>query len=77
MTRTLQNLGDNKGLVLTPNMLDHLGVSDEVEVVLEDGKIVITAPNPKSTGRGRSFDDAMASTFERYGQTMRDLADAG
>jgi len=76
MTRTLQNLGDNKGLVLTPIMLQHLGVSDEVEVVLEDGKIIITAPVVADQHLGRSFDEAVASTFDRYGKTLRDLADA-
>ena len=77
MTRTLENLGDNKGLVLTPAMLDHLGVCNEVEVVLEHGKIVLMAPCTGTTERRRSFDDAVASTLDRYGNTLRDLADAG
>lgn len=77
MTKTLEKLGQDKTLVLTPEMLTHLGASDEVEVTLEDGKIVITAPRNTSHRAGKTFEDAMESTFERYPQTMRDLAKAG
>ena len=43
MTRSLQKVGNSKGLVMTRTMLEHLGVTDAVEVLIEEGRIVITA----------------------------------
>lgn len=74
MTKTVQRLGDPDGLALTPAMKNYLGVSDEVEVALDDGKIIITAPSQRRPGRRMAFAEAMESTFEQYGGTMRDLA---
>jgi len=77
MTKTLQKLGAPDGLVLTSAMKNYLGVSDEVEVALADGKIIITAPKERRSGRRMAFKEAMESTFEEYDGTMRDLAGAG
>ena len=71
MTRHLQKIGNSKGLLLNRVMLDHLGVTDEVEVFLDRGRIVITAPRNR-----QSFDDAKKSTFDQYDSTMKRLADA-
>ena len=73
MTRTLQKIGNSKGLLLNRTMLDHLGVSDTVDVRLEEGRIVITPPQPKR----QSFEDASKATFAEYDGAMRRLADAG
>lgn len=43
MTKMLEKLGQDKTLVLAPEMLTHLGASDLAEVTFEDDKIIITA----------------------------------
>ena len=43
MIRQLQKIGNSKGVVLTRTMMDHLGVDKEVEVTMEDGRIILTA----------------------------------
>jgi antitoxin component of MazEF toxin-antitoxin module len=73
MTKRLQKLGNSKALLLNSTMLAHLGVSEEVEVSLEAGRIVLTAPDRKTVQR-QSFEEAMHSTFEQYDTTMQDLA---
>ncbi len=76
MTRTLQRIGNSKGLVLTRTMLEHLGVTDAVEVTLEEGRIVITAPHGPAPRR-QSFEEAKDATFDQYDSAMKRLADAG
>ena len=80
MTRTLQKVGNSKGLLLSRDMLDHLGVTEAVEVTFEKGKIVLTKPSglfPVKPGRRRqSFEDALKSTIEQYGPALQRLADA-
>ena len=76
MTRTLQKIGNSKGVVLTRAMLDHLGVTDEVEILLEHGQIRITAPQGHAPRR-QSFEEAKEATFTQYDETMQRLADAG
>lgn len=77
VTRHLQKVGNSKGLVMTRLMLDHLGVVDEVEVLMEQGKIVITAPQGGAHRRRQSFDEAKSATFAQYDGALRRLADAG
>lgn len=77
MTRHLQKIGNSRGLVMTRLMLEHLGVTDEVEVLMEHDRIVITAPQGRTPRRRQSFDEAKASTFAQYDEVMRRLADAG
>jgi antitoxin component of MazEF toxin-antitoxin module len=77
MTRHLQKIGNSKGLVLSRTMLDHLGVIDEIEVKLEEGKIVITAPKASVARQRENFQDALETTFSEYDETMQRLADAG
>lgn len=76
MTRSLQKIGNSKGLVMTRTMMHHLGVTDAVEVSMEQGRIVITAPHGPSQRR-QSFEDAKESTFAQYDDALRRLADAG
>ena len=76
MTRTLQKIGNSKGVVLTRAMLDQLGVTDEVEILLEHGQICITAPQSRAPRR-QSFEEAKEATFAQYDETMQRLADAG
>lgn len=76
MTRSLQKVGNSKGLVMTRTMLEHLGVTDAVEVLIEEGRIVITAPQGPAPRR-QNFEEAKDSTFAQYDGAMRRLADAG
>lgn len=76
MTRTLQKIGNSKGVVLTRAMLDHLGVTDKVEVLMEQGQIRITAPQGHAPRR-QSFEEAKEATFAQYEEAMQRLADAG
>lgn len=75
MTRQLQKIGNSKGVVLTRTMLEHLGVSNEVDVSMEEGRIVLTAPQASSSRR-QSFEEAKNSTFAQYSDAMQRLADA-
>jgi antitoxin component of MazEF toxin-antitoxin module len=76
MTRQLQKVGNSKGIVLTRLMLEHLGVTDEVEVLLEEGQIRITAPRGRAPRR-QHFEEAKEATFAQYDVAMQRLADAG
>lgn len=75
MRRLLQKVGNSRGVVLTRMMLDHLGVTDEVEVLIEQGQIRITAPQGHAPRR-QSFEEAKEATFAQYDAAMRRLADA-
>jgi len=76
MTKTLQKIGNSRGLVLTRTMLDHLGASDSVDIQMETGRIVITAPAQQSAGRRLNFEDAKNATFEKYGDALKRLSEA-
>ena len=76
MTRHLQKVGNSKGIVLTRVMLEHLGVTDEVEIFLEQGQIRITAPQRRAQLR-QSFEEAKEATFAQYDAALHRLADAG
>jgi antitoxin component of MazEF toxin-antitoxin module len=75
MTRLLQKMGNSKGLLLTRTMLDHLGVTNEVEVSIEQGRIVITPP--RAARRRQSYEEAKSSSFAQYDVAMKRLAEAG
>ncbi len=75
MTRLLQKVGNSKGVVLTRTMLEHLGVSNEIEVSLEEGRIVLTAPKCPASNR-KSFEEAKSATFAQYGEALQRLADS-
>jgi antitoxin component of MazEF toxin-antitoxin module len=75
MTRRIQKIGNSRGLVLDRTMLEHLGVTTEVEVNMEQGRIILTAPQASSRQR-QSFEDAKNSTFAQYDTAMQRLADA-
>ena len=77
MTRTLQRIGNSRGLVITRTMMDHLGVTDSVEVTMEEGRIVISPPKGVSPRGRQSFKEAMESTFSQYDSAIARLADAG
>jgi antitoxin component of MazEF toxin-antitoxin module len=71
MTRTIQKIGNSRGIILNRTMLEHLGATDAVELTLEEGRIVLTAPRRRQT-----FEEATEATFTEYDQAMKALADA-
>jgi antitoxin component of MazEF toxin-antitoxin module len=78
--RRIQKIGNSKGVILTGDMLAHLGVEDLVAVTYEADRIVLSAPTPGAKltpGRNRqSREDAMRSTFSQYEGALQRLADA-
>lgn len=74
MTRQLQKIGNSKGIVLTRTMLEHLGIEETIEITMEEGRIVLTAP--QISLRRQSFDEARNATIEQYGEALQRLADA-
>ena len=60
-------------------MLDHLELTDAVEVTLEKGKIVLTKPRVQpavAPARRQSFEDAKKATVEQYHNALKELAGA-
>ena len=80
ITRRIQRIGNSKGIILTSEMLAHLGVEDQVTVTYETGRIVLSAPTQGAKltpGRNRQRkDDAMHSTFAQYDGALQRLAEA-
>ena len=58
--------GSSVSLVLTHDMKEHLGVTDAVDVVIEEGRIVLRKP--------MTFEEAKAASHHRYGETYEELA---
>lgn len=77
MLRNIQQFGDDKGIVLTRDMLEHLAVTETVDISFEDGRIVITAPREEATAvprRKQSFREAADATLEQYDKALKRLA---
>lgn len=77
-TRRIQKIGNSRGLILTSEMMDHLGVLEQVSVTFETGRIVLTAPAPEARlvpGRRRqSRAEAVEATLAQYGEALQRLA---
>lgn len=80
MTRSLQKIGNSRGLLLSRDMLDHLEISDTVEVTFEKGKIVLTKPAGAALAaiprRRQSFEEAKKATIGQNHDALKKLADA-
>lgn len=75
MHRNLIEIGGNKALVLSRDMLEHLGVTDAVEVVFEEGRIIVTAAVAKDTPAGaQTFEAAADETLTQYDEALRRLS---
>jgi antitoxin component of MazEF toxin-antitoxin module len=67
MHKKLQQVGNSKALILTKDMLAHLGVSDDsVDIKFTDGEIVLR--------KSISFEVAKDKTFARYPNAYKKLA---
>jgi len=77
LQRTIHKIGNSKGILLSRDMLDHLGVDETVEISIEPGKIILTAPTSVSVkpGRRQSVREAIDATVAQYGPAMQQLAD--
>lgn len=79
ITRRIQKIGNSRGVILTGDMLAHLGVEDQVAITFEAGRIVLSAPPPGTRlapGRNRqSKADAVRSTFTQYEGALQRLAE--
>lgn len=75
MIRRIQKIGNSRGLVLTRTMLDHIGAEENVDVAMEEGRIVITATREDSPRQKQTFDEAKRATFAQYDDTLRRLAE--
>jgi antitoxin component of MazEF toxin-antitoxin module len=65
--KSLQKLGNSQALILSKEMLAHLGAAGSVEVTMEsEGKIVIR--------RAKSFDEAVNDGLNKFDSALRNLA---
>ena len=77
MIKQIQKIGNSRGVVLTRTMIEHLGIEgDEVEITLEEGRIILSVPNSSSPLRRQTFEEAKDATFAQYGDALQRLADA-
>jgi antitoxin component of MazEF toxin-antitoxin module len=79
ITRKIQKIGNSKGVILTSEMLAHLGVEDRITITYEADRIVLTAPAPGAKltpGRNRQRkQEAMRSTLAQYENALQRLAE--
>ena len=78
MIRSLTNIGNSKGLILTRTMLEHLGANDAVKVSMESGCIVLTttAEGAVRPRKRQTAEEAHDATLAQYGPALQKLADA-
>ncbi len=70
MIRQLSKIGNSKGLILPQFVQEYLGLSsDSVEMTLENGKVILSAPERK-----QSFDAALSSTLEQFDEALTNLS---
>ena len=77
MRRNLIEIGGNRALILSREMLEHLGVTDAVEVTLEDGRLVLSASSQASSGApapAQTFAEAAEDTLAQYDEALRRLS---
>lgn len=66
MIRKLVKTGNSTSLILTRDMKEHLGITDTVDVQIENGQIILRKP--------LSFEEAKASSHRRYAKAYEELA---
>jgi ABC-type nitrate/sulfonate/bicarbonate transport system ATPase subunit len=66
MLRKLTTTGNSTALLLTRDMKEHLGISDTIEVIFEEGQIILRKP--------MTFEEAKALSHQRYAEAYRELA---
>ncbi len=70
MIRQMTKIGNSKGLVLSKDVRDYMGLtSDDLELTLEGGKVILSAPL-----RRQCFEQALADTLEQFDEAFTNLA---
>jgi hypothetical protein len=77
VNRQILHTDENGELLIPWEMLDRIGVVEVAEINLEPGRIVISVPLTRESGRRMGFEEAKQSAFAKYDSTLRRLADAG
>ena len=67
MTRKLVKTGNSSALIVDRTMKQHLGITDEVDVAYEKGRIVLRKP--------RTVREAAERTIKRHGKALKKLAE--
>ncbi|MBA2637711.1 MAG: hypothetical protein H0U79_05760, partial [Solirubrobacterales bacterium] len=66
MTRNLVSTGDGTALILTRDLKEHLGITDTVDVQIEEGCIVLRKP--------LRFEEAAARSDRKFANAYKELA---
>jgi antitoxin component of MazEF toxin-antitoxin module len=70
MIRQIVKNGNSMSLVLSKDMRDHLGLTDnQIEVTFERDTLVLSAPK-----KGMSVEEATEATLKKYDSAFRNLA---
>lgn len=73
MMRHLTPTEQGSALILTPDIKEHLGITDAVDVVFEEGRVVLRKPEG-AAAPGMDFEEAKALSHQRYAESYRELA---
>jgi|CXWL01.1.fsa_nt_gi antitoxin component of MazEF toxin-antitoxin module len=71
MIKKLNTYGNSKALTVNKTMQEHLGVTDEVEVKLVEGGILLKKPDSAAYSEAKKFAKAYAL---KHDKAMRELA---
>jgi antitoxin component of MazEF toxin-antitoxin module len=75
MVKKLSKHGNSLALVIDRPILDLLGIDEETSLeVSTDGESLVIAP-VRDKKRRKKFEDALASSNERYGKALKRLAE--
>lgn len=70
MIRQIVKNGNSMSLVLSKDMRDHLGLTDnQIEVIFERDSLVLRAPK-----KNMSVEEATEATLKKYDSAFRNLA---
>lgn len=75
MVKKLSKHGNSLALVIDRPILELLGIDEETQLEIStDGESLVVAP-VRDKKRRKKFEDALASSNERYEKTLRRLAE--
>jgi antitoxin MazE len=75
MIKKLSKHGNSLALVIDRSILELLGIDEKTSLELStDGEALVVAP-VRDKKRKKKFEDALASSNERYGRTLKRLAE--
>jgi len=75
MVKKLSKHGNSLALVIDRSILDLLGINEKTSLELStDGEALIVAP-VRDKKRKKRFEEALAASNERYGKSLKRLAE--